>query len=343
MKLPSSALAGLVAIGSLVVAPAPALAAESWKYYSVVGSSHELAQGAIAAFGRIEKRTNGQLKIQFVHYGETPHKATEALQLIEDRLVQMSEWIPAYTTGTYPILGAPGLPFLLPELRGTAETAAAADRAWASPAMKAEHSAIVAKHGGRVIGSYYYEPMNFYFAKPVRKIGDFSGRRVRVFSPEQATLMRELGATPVSMTSAEVYSSLQRGLIEGVITSSGGITGLKWHEQLKSVLTSNILMVRTDMLVGESAINRLPKDVRAVLEEEMGAAGRDLRRLITESDHRNHETMKNLGFSFVSSDGKLYQELRKVARDKVWNPWSQSVGPTGEKVLKDIFAAMAEK
>lgn len=343
MKLPRNALAGLVAIGSLVVAAAPALAAETWKYYSVVGSSHELAQGLIAAFGRIEKRTNGQLKIQFVHYGETPHKATEALQLISDRLVQMSEWIPAYTTGTYPILGAPGLPFLLPELRDTAETAAAADRAWASPAMKAQHGAIVAKQGGRTIGSYYYEPMNFYFAKPVRKIGDFSGRRVRVFSPEQSTLMRELGATPVSMTSAEVYSSLQRGLIEGLITSSGGITGLKWHEQLKSVLTTNLMMVRTDMLVGESAINGLPKDVRAVLEEEMGTAGRDLRRLITDSDQRNHETMKKMEFTFVSSQGELYQQLRNLAREKVWAPWSRSVGPDGDKVLQDIFAAMAKK
>lgn len=343
MNVLRSALAGLVAIGCLVAVPDRTLAAETWKYYSVVGSSHELAKGLIAAFGRIEKRTNGQLKIQFVHYGETPHKATEALQLIEDRLVQMSEWIPAYTTGTYPILGAPGLPFLLPTLRDTAETAAAADRAWASPAMKAQHSAIVAKHGGRAIGSYYYEPMNFYFAKPVRTLGDFSGRRVRVFSPEQATLIRELGATPVSMTSAEVYSSLQRGLIDGLITSSGGITGLKWHEQLDSALITNLMMVRTDMLVSESALNALPGNARAVLEEEMGAAGRDLRRLITDSDRRNHETMKTMKFTIVSADAQLYQQLRNLAREKVWAPWSRSVGPAAAKVVEDISAAMVAR
>lgn len=342
MKSLHGLLAGLLAVAGIATTQT-ASAAENWKHYSVVASTHGFSKALISAFDRVDKRTNGQLKIQFVHYGQTPHKATEALQLLQDGLVQMTEWLPAYTTGTYPILGAPGLPFLLPDLRDTTETVAAADRAWATKTMQQHISTIVAKHGGKAIGSYYYEPMNFYFAKPVTKLEDISGRRVRVFSPEQANLVKELGGTPISLSSAEVYSALQRGLLDGVITSSGGITDLKWQEQLNASLTTNLMMVRTDILVSATALQKLPAAHRAVLEEEMAAVSKELRSYIIASDPRHHETMRKAGFSMGTSQGAMYQRLRDMSRNKVWSEWSKAAGPEAPKVLTEITEAMLRK
>ncbi len=342
MKSLHGFLAGLMAIAGFATAQ-PASGAEKWKHYSVVAATHGFNKVLISAFDRIDKKTNGQLKIELVPYGQTPHKATEALQVLQDGLVQMTEWLPAFTTGTHPILGAPGLPFLLPELRDTTETVAAADRAWATATMKQQISAIVAKHGGTAIGSYYYEPMNFYFAKPISQLGDLAGRRIRVFSPEQANLVKELGATPISLTAADVYSALQRGLLDGVITSSGGITDLKWHEQLNASLTTNLMMVRTDVLVSSNALNKLPAAHRAMLEEEIATVSKELRRYIIESDPRHHETMRKMGFTMGTSQGAMYQQLRDLSREKVWPQWSKAAGPDAPKVLAEITDAMLRR
>jgi len=333
-----------VVAGTLLCAAATqAQAAEQWRHYGTVAASHTFSKALIATFARIDQRTNGELKIQFVHYNETPHKATEALQVLRDELVQMTDWLPAYTTGTYPILGAPGLPFLLPEFHSVGETAAAADRAWASPIIKKQLDNLIAKHGGRTIGSYYYEPMNFYFNKPVVKLEDFAGKRLRVFSPEQATLAKELGATPVSLTSAEVYGALQRGLLDGVITSSGGVTDLKWGEQLNVAIMCHLMMVRTDILVSEAALKRLSPQVRAIFDEEMTKVSAELRRIITETDPRHHETMKKQNFTFVPCQGEMYQRLRNLSREKVWPTWAKAAGPDAQKALDEVISAMATK
>ncbi len=331
------------AAATLVFAATTAVhAAEQWRHYGTVAASHTFSKLLIATFARIDQRTKGELKIQFMHYNETPHKATEALQVMRDGLVQMTEWLPAYTTGTYPVLGAPGLPFLLPEFRSVGETAAAADRAWASPLIKSQLENLIGKHGGRAIGSYYYEPMNFYFNKPVAKIEDMAGKRLRVFSPEQATLAKELGATPVSLTSAEVYGALQRGLLDGVITSSGGVTDLKWGEQLNTAVMTHLMMVRTDILVSDAALKRLSPQVRNVFEEEIANASKELRRIITETDPRHHETMRKQNFTFAKA-GDMYQRLRKISQEKVWPAWVQAAGPQGEKALKEVLSAMSAK
>lgn len=313
----------------------------TWTYYSVITAQHEAGQALTAAFDRISERTNGEFKINFVSYGETPHKATDALQVMKDGLVEMTEWIPAYTTGTYPILGGPGLPFLLPDFSDTAKAQAGADAAWEAPAMQAELNSIFDEHGASPMGSYYYEPMNFYFTTPVEGYKDFDGKRMRVFSPELSTLAQELSAAPVSLPAPEVYSALQRNSLDSVITSSGGVVGLKWSEQLKSVYLVNMLMVRTDILASRSALENLPEEFRAVLTDEMGKAGTELRELLTELDKKNFQTMRDMGFTFASSEGEEYTALRKISQEKVWPQWAERLGDKGKTVIDDMLSSVS--
>ncbi len=58
---------------------------------------------------------------------------------------------------------------------------------------------------------------NFYMAKgPVKKLSDLKGKKIRVMQSETAIdTMKLLGASPIAMSQAEVYTSLQQGILDG--------------------------------------------------------------------------------------------------------------------------------
>ncbi len=68
-------------------------------------------------------------------------------------------------------------------------------------------------------GAAWYDSgaRNFYMAKaPVEKLSDLKGKKIRVMQSETAIdTMKLLGASPIAMSQAEVYTSLQQGILDG--------------------------------------------------------------------------------------------------------------------------------
>ena len=50
-------------------------------------------------------------------------------------------------------------------------------------------------------------PQNIWTIKPIRTLDDFKGMKIRIWNPEQVTMLKMLGAAPVSIASDEVPSS----------------------------------------------------------------------------------------------------------------------------------------
>ena len=51
--------------------------------------------------------------------------------------------------------------------------------------------------------------------KPVEKVADYKGLKMRTSGTAQATMYKALGAVPVGLSSKEIYTGLQRGTIQG--------------------------------------------------------------------------------------------------------------------------------
>ena len=100
-------------------------------------------------------------------------------------------------------------------------------------------------------------------------------------------------------------------------------------------------MVRTDILASRSALENLPEEFRAVLTDEMGKAGTELRELLTELDKKNFQTMRDMGFTFASSEGEEYTALRKISQEKVWPQWAERLGDKGKTVIDDMLSSVS--
>jgi|SRR5215216_3278055 TRAP-type transport system periplasmic protein len=79
-----------------------------------------------------------------------------------------------------------------------------------------------------------FQTDQFLFSKrAVRKMDDLKGMKIRVHSVAIAQLTAGLGADPLTIAFAEVYTGLERGTLDGGFTAAGPGHSQKWYEVTK--------------------------------------------------------------------------------------------------------------
>lgn len=334
--LASAVFAAAVMAGSGL----PASAAEfEWNHYASVPQAHDVGKIVVKGFDRIRERTNGRLDIKYIFYGETPYKPPEGPTLIRDGLVQMTEWLPAYSAGTYPLLSGPELPLIEPSYVSTPQLHEQAEAAWQTPTLKAFEEGLLDQHGAMRITRVFYEPMNLWFKDGFSRYEDLQGKKIRAFSPEQAEFIRAVGATPVNVAGPEVYTALQRGLVDGTVIGSSAIVSFKLDEVIKTGLITNLQLLSTGILASKRSVEALPEDVRAIFLEEMAAVQEESRAFIPEQELKDLAMLQEKGIEIVRPSEDLYRQLHEVAKQSVWPEWAKRAGKDGDAFLTETASA----
>lgn len=338
-----SRLSRVVAAAVFGCAAATAHAAEfEWRYYSVSPQGHPYSAILTEAFDRIEERSGGRLDIDLVYFGETPYKGAEAEKLMRDGLGEMTEWLVSYSTSTYPLLSAPELPFLPVSRMDPAAHIVAQDKAWQSPEIAEELQSVLDRHHAINLTRFYWPPQNHWLTTVANGPEDLKGLKIREYSAEGIDFTTAIGAIPVSMTAPEVYSALQRGALDGAVTASTSMTGIKWGEVLKAGYITNFKMSISLILVSEDAFESLPEDIRPIVREEVTRATDEILAFLVENEDALHRQLeRDYGFTMVYASEKDYAALRKVAMEAVWPNWVERVGhETGTKLLNGALSAL---
>ena len=105
-------------------------------------------------------------------------------------------------------------------------------------------------------------PQNFWLNRPITRLDDLKGLKVRAWNPEQVEMMKLLGGSAVSITSAEVIPALERKVIDGAITSALSANDWKAYEIVRTGYMVNMTMGHQVMLVNAAELAKLPPDVR---------------------------------------------------------------------------------
>ena len=113
----------------------------------------------------------------------------------------------------------------------------------------------------------------FVQGEPIMDVEDVAGKRIRVFPSnplEQG--VRAAGAVPVSMPAADVFLSLQQGVVDGVITTPtyAGPTG--WGEALDSMTRMMMFMGGYGVVMNAEAWGNLAEDQQDAVLRAMANA-----------------------------------------------------------------------
>jgi TRAP-type C4-dicarboxylate transport system substrate-binding protein len=110
----------------------------------------------------------------------------------------------------------------------------------------------------------------FVSAKPLRSTDDFKGMKVGVGSKMLGNEMEMLGAAPISLNTAEIYQSLQRGTIDASATGWAAVAAFKLHEVAKYVYEAPMGHATNFLLMNNESFAKLPESARRVIESKSG-------------------------------------------------------------------------
>ena len=112
-------------------------------------------------------------------------------------------------------------------------------------------------------------PSSILTKKPVNKLADLSGMKIRVLaSPFQLELIRRMGGSPIAMTLGDVLPGLQQGTIDGTLTTMTIYTTMKYYDVGKFVIQTGQPFVNSLTVMSKKWMDTLPPDLQKIITDD---------------------------------------------------------------------------
>jgi tripartite ATP-independent transporter DctP family solute receptor len=210
--------------------------------------------------GIVEQETQGQIKVNIFPSAQLgkEREVMEAVKLGSIEAVVLGE---GSVVNFFPPMEVLGLPFLFPSI----------DVAWKvmdGPFGREFKESFLKTTGVRIVGTAAPGPWrNFGTNKPVRKVEDLKGLRIRTIeSQAHQAMVKGLGAAPTPTAFGEVYQALKTGIVDGLELPYQAILNMKLDEVIKYLIVDGHIFTQHFLMVNDKWFRGLPPDQqRAVL------------------------------------------------------------------------------
>lgn len=115
-----------------------------------------------------------------------------------------------------------------------------------------------------------FEPFHLYLNKKIDK-PDLTGLKIRV-TPVYRDFFIALGANVVTTPPGEVYTALERGVVDGYGWPIGGIFDLNWQEKTKFRVDPGFYMAEVSVVMNLDSWKKLTPRQREYLQKQMLAS-----------------------------------------------------------------------
>lgn len=113
----------------------------------------------------------------------------------------------------------------------------------------------------------------FVQGEPVGDIADMAGKKIRVFPSKPLEMgVRAASAVPVSMPAADVFLSLQQGLVSGVITTPTYAAPAGWGEVLDGMTRMMMFMGGYGVVINQDSWDSLSAEQQEAVTRAMDEA-----------------------------------------------------------------------
>ncbi|MBX6379006.1 MAG: TRAP transporter substrate-binding protein DctP [Clostridia bacterium] len=193
------------------------------------------------------------------------------------------------------------------------------------------------KRGASLLFWYTWPQQNIWGrGDPVRSLADLKGRRIRGTTPEEADMVRSLGATPVTLTTEEVPTAMQRGLMDGLISAAFNVLGARWYEFIRWAYVAEIRLSPSYIVVNDQALAALSPEVRKALED---TAAEFQARMVKEVIQQEAAARKTLseehGIRFYTASQEDVRAMEGLMSG-YWDDWARKAGPDVAEALKAV-------
>jgi TRAP-type C4-dicarboxylate transport system substrate-binding protein len=283
---------------------------------------------------RLEKETGGKVTLDINPAGVLG-KAGENYDLLLNGVVDVCCFAPAFTPGRFPMASVGDLPLWVPDDHVTTKLfRELAKKGYFDSDFK--DVVLVGLHGNQ---PYFFG----WRDKPVPTLADFRGKKVRAPGGLYPKMLDALGASAVSLPAGEVYTAMEKGIVDGAFVNGS----MMWDYQLPEIM-KYITMPRCSTFLMGMAFNKrswakLPKEVKAIIQkvsfEKMVDAAVDAQ---LESDRKGEKLFDEKGGKrdeLPAADVKKMKELYRPIF-AAWTKNLEAKGLPAKKLLNDTYSIL---
>lgn len=163
---------------------------------------------------------------------------------------------------------------------------------------------------------------------------DFSGMKFRV-SPVYVPLVKGLGGTPINMPMTDIYTALERGLVDGYGATYLGIMDFALHEVTKYVIDIPFYSMDNSLLMNAKTWEKLPPDVRAEIEKIAIEVENEVAVFLAAKVEQEDKLLKKAGLEFIRLNKSQTEKYLDAAYSGRWKNMFKS-SPEYAAKLKEL-------
>jgi TRAP-type C4-dicarboxylate transport system substrate-binding protein len=156
---------------------------------------------------------------------------------------------------------------------------------------------------------------HIYSKVRIKKVDDFKGLKIRS-TPTYKDFLLALGTTPIQMPHGEIYTSLERGLVQGVASPAFGVMEMGWQTQVKYTIFPPFYEVDQGIIFNWDTWKRLPKDLQKLIDDIGAQVEKDSHEFILRVVKKQYDDLKKAGLEEITLEDP--QRYLTIAYEAAW-------------------------
>jgi TRAP-type C4-dicarboxylate transport system substrate-binding protein len=275
----------------------------------------------------VEKRTQGALKFQ-VYAGSSLMKTNAQFSAMRKGALDLSLFPLPYAGGEVQETNIGLMPGLVPSYEQGA--------AWKAAEVGKLLTQVLQEKGIVVVSWIWQAGGTASRSKGLVGPEDAKGMKVRGGSREMDLVLKDAGASVLSLPSNEIYAAMQTGAMDAAMTSSTSLISFRLEEVSKHLTTGRgkaYWFMLEPLLMSKAVFDKLPK----AQQEAILAVGADMEKFGTEGAKADDAAVASV---YVKSGAKVYdldlptvKKWQDIARRTAWKDYAEK-SETCAKLLK---------
>jgi TRAP-type C4-dicarboxylate transport system substrate-binding protein len=208
------------------------------------------------------ERTNGQVEILITSFPELGIAGPDVLTLVADGTLTMAQVYSGYIAGELPAIEIVTLWGVYPDNEITYRSQVTL--------LEDLEQLVLDETGGVVINHNWFSGVEQYFfcKERIDTLEDFKGKKTRSHSAALSDWINGMGAAAQFVAFAEVYTALERGILDCGVTVAFAAHAQRWYEVTDYMVGPLSSQLLNTVIVNRDVWDGLPSDIQQILLEE---------------------------------------------------------------------------
>ena len=169
----------------------------------------------------------------------------------------------------------------------------------------------------------------------IRKPEDMKGLKIRVMEqPVYIKMMEVLGASPTPMAMSELYTALQKGVVDGQENPLAHIASKRFDEVQKFISLTGHTYAPEVVLISSISWNKLTPEQQAIVRKAAEDTREWQRQLCRDSESQFMQTIKERGHAAINEDVDIEAFMNATA--PVYKLYTDKFGDASIKAIQAI-------